>query len=166
MGGKATVAGEHPPFFVYGTLRRGGRYHEACLGGRVVTGSGPEPAILPGASLFRGPGYPYAVPEPDRPDAFVRGELFRPLPGRDAEVREVLDRLEGYRPGAPDNLYEPVVARVLRPDGTAVRARLYVAAPALARRLRVEGERIPGGDWMADGVARIGPADASDGPAG
>ncbi|WP_228473930.1 gamma-glutamylcyclotransferase family protein, partial [Streptomyces calidiresistens] len=158
------AAGGRPPFFVYGTLRRGGRYHGALLGGRVVTHGGPQPAILPGASLFRGPGYPYAVPEPDRPGALVRGELFRPLPGRDAEVQADLDRLEGYRPGAPDNLYERVVARVLLPDGGAVRARVYLAAPLLARRLRAEGERVPGGDWMADGAAGSGPRTDFDRP--
>ncbi|MQS08110.1 gamma-glutamylcyclotransferase [Streptomyces sp. IF17] len=145
-------------------MRRGGRYHGVCLGGRVVTHGGPEPAILPGASLFRGPGYPYAVPEPDRPGALVRGELIRPLPGRDAEVQADLDRLEGYRPGAPDNLYERVVARVLLSDGTAVRARVYLAAPVLARRLRAEGERVPDGDWMADRIAGSGPGQGVDRP--
>ncbi len=45
----------------------------------------------------------------------------------------------------PGNLYERVAREVTRADGTAVRAWVYVAAPAVAARLRAGGTLVEGG---------------------
>lgn len=130
------------PFFVYGTLRPGGRYHRPFLGGRTRA---EEPARLTGAVLYEGPGYPYAVEEPD---GVVRGDLVTAVPQAYDDLLAALDRLEEYVPGDPHNLYERVAKNVVRDrDGTTVRAWVYVAAPTVAARLRARGTRIEGGEW-------------------
>ncbi|WP_326596052.1 gamma-glutamylcyclotransferase family protein [Streptomyces sp. NBC_01803] len=141
------MGAESLPFFVYGTLRPGQVNHDWALRGRTAA---EEPAWLPGAVLYAGPGYPYAVPAPGGgADTVVSGELIHLLPGHFDAVLAVLDRLEDYAPGAPDNVYERVAAGVLRADGDPVRASLYLAAAPLAARLRASGTVIPGGDWLA-----------------
>ncbi|WP_267245686.1 gamma-glutamylcyclotransferase family protein [Streptomyces sp. PR69] len=141
------------PFFVYGTLRPGERNHDLFLAGRTAA---EEPARLVGAQLYEGPGYPYAVeaPDPAMDPAMdpacgqVAGELVTAAPGEYARLLAVLDRLEEYiAPGHPRNLYERVVRDVVRRDGTAARAWVYLAAPPLAERLRASGVLITGGDW-------------------
>ncbi|MFF4014158.1 gamma-glutamylcyclotransferase family protein [Streptomyces sp. NPDC001843] len=132
------------PFFVYGTLRPGEPNHHVFLRGRTRSA---EPARLPSAVLYAGPGYPYAVEEPG---ATVQGELVTALPEAYAGLLAALDRLEEYAPGNGRNLYERVERRVVREaDGTSVRAWVYVAAPPVAARLRERGTRIEGGDWLA-----------------
>ncbi|MEV5434651.1 gamma-glutamylcyclotransferase family protein [Streptomyces sp. NPDC052682] len=132
------------PFFVYGTLRPGEVNHDLFLRGRTRA---EEPGRLRGAVLYAGPGYPYAVEEPG---GVVAGELVTALPEVYGELLAELDRLEEYTPGSPRNLYERVAREVVRDaDGTAVRAWVYVAAPAVAARLRSRGKRIEGGDWRA-----------------
>lgn len=140
--------GQGLPFFVYGTLRPGECNHDLFLHGRTAA---EEPARLPGAELYDGPGYPYAVESSrTRGASGVVGDLLTAAPGEYADLLTVLDRLEEYvSPGHPRNLYERVALDVLRPDGTAVRAWVYVAAPDVAGRLRAHGTAIPGGDWCA-----------------
>nr|WP_206440530.1 gamma-glutamylcyclotransferase family protein [Streptomyces scabichelini] len=132
------------PFFVYGTLRPGEPNHDLFLLGRTVS---EVPGWLSGAALYEGPGYPYAVDEPG--GAVVRGELITPVPERYGQLLLALDRLEDYAPGDPENLYERVARDVTREDGTSVSAWVYVAAPAVAARLRSRGKLIEGGDWRA-----------------
>ncbi|MFD5449229.1 gamma-glutamylcyclotransferase family protein [Streptomyces sp. NPDC127100] len=133
---------ERRPFFVYGTLRPGGAHHARFLGGRTRA---VEPARLTGATLYSGPGYPWAV---EAPDGTVRGDLVIPVPEAYDDVLAALDRLEEYVPGDPGNLYDRVARDVVRDaDGTPVRAWVYVAAPAVAARLRARGVPVPGGDW-------------------
>lgn len=132
-----------PPFFVYGTLRTGEPNHARRLRGR--TGP-PHPGRLRDAVLYDGPGYPYAV---DEPGGVVHGELVRALPGEYHRLLVELDRLEEYVPGDPRNLYERVRREVLRGDGSTVSAWTYVAAPAVAARLRAGGTLIESGDWSA-----------------
>lgn len=128
------------PFFVYGTLRPGGRHHAWALDGRT---SREEPARMPGLALYEGPGFPYAVAGPGE----ARGDLVLPADAYYDEVVRVLDELEQYRPDDPRNVYERVAADVLRRDGGAVRAWVYLAAAPLAARLRAGGTRVPGDDW-------------------
>ncbi|MET7294316.1 gamma-glutamylcyclotransferase family protein [Streptomyces griseoloalbus] len=130
------------PFFVYGTLRPGETNHDRFLHGRTLR---EEPGRLRGAVLYEGPGYPYAVEETG---SVVGGELVTALPEAYPGLLTELDRLEEYAPGDPRNLYERVAREVVRDaDGTAVRAWVYVAAPAVAARLRARGKRIEGGEW-------------------
>lgn len=138
-----TTDPERLPFFVYGTLRPGEANHTRTLRGRTAH---EEPAKITGALLYAGPGYPYAIAGPA--DAVVHGALIRPRDADYDEVRAVLDRLEDYAPGAPDNLYERVVTDADCADGRTVRAWVYLAAEPLAARLRATGTPIEGGDWL------------------
>ena len=147
-------APEHPSVFVYGTLRPGQGNHARHVRGRTVS---EEPAVLPGAILYEGPGYPFALPEPD---SEVRGEILRPDPGQYASLLAALDELEGYRPGARDNLYERELRTVRLADGSTADAWVYFAAAPLARRLRGSGTPLPDGWWP---VARREPAGRDDG---
>ncbi|KPC58832.1 gamma-glutamylcyclotransferase family protein [Streptomyces chattanoogensis] len=145
-----TTEPERLPFFVYGTLRPGEANHTWTLRGRTTA---EEPARIAGALLYDGPGYPYAVAGPA--DAVVHGTLVHPRDTDYDEVRAVLDRLEGYAPGDPENVYERVVTEAVRPDGGTVRAWVYLAAAPLAARLRATGPLIEGGCWLsATAVAR------------
>ncbi|MEU7133607.1 gamma-glutamylcyclotransferase family protein [Streptomyces sp. NPDC046261] len=129
------------PFFVYGTLRPGRCNHDRFLRGRTVA---EVPALLRGAVLYEGPGFPYVVR--DR-SGEVHGELITVTPGAYGRVLAALDELEGHRPGDPRNLYERVVCEVSVEGGGAVRGWVYVAAERVAAQLRAVGTRVPGGDW-------------------
>ncbi|MGW1027024.1 gamma-glutamylcyclotransferase family protein [Streptomyces sp. NPDC002577] len=133
----------HLPFFVYGTLRPGECNHDLFLRGRTVT---EEPARLAGAVLYDGPGYPYVVEEDG---GVVLGELVTATPDGYAGLLARLDRLEGYAPGDPANIYERVARPVTCGDGRVVRAWVYVAAAAVAADLRANGKPIESGDWTA-----------------
>ncbi|WP_371678632.1 gamma-glutamylcyclotransferase family protein [Streptomyces sp. NBC_01276] len=134
------------PFFVYGTLRPGEVNHALFLRGRTAA---EEPARLPDAALYEGPGYPYAV---ERPGSAIAGELITPAPGAYGELLAALDLLEEYAgPDRPGNVYDRVARAAVRPDGTRVRAWVYLAAAPLARRLAASGTEIPGGDWLRRG---------------
>jgi gamma-glutamylcyclotransferase (GGCT)/AIG2-like uncharacterized protein YtfP len=133
------------PFFVYGTLLPGEVNHGLFLRGLIRS---EEPGRLADAVLYAGPGYPYAVEEPG--GGVVSGELVTALPEAYAALLAELDRLEEYVPGDPRSLYVRVERKVVRAaDGAAVRAWVYVAAPAVATRLRARGRAIGGGDWRA-----------------
>ncbi|MFI5862509.1 gamma-glutamylcyclotransferase family protein [Streptomyces sp. NPDC051546] len=144
--GEGTIPpGEELPFFVYGTLRPGEVNHDLFLRGRTAA---EEPARLPDAALYEGPGYPYAVDRPGSGSA-IAGELVTPVPGAYGELLLALDLLEEYAgPGHPANIYDRTAREALRPDGTPVRAWVYLAAPPLAHRLARSGTPIPGGDWL------------------
>ncbi|MEU6271666.1 gamma-glutamylcyclotransferase family protein [Streptomyces populi] len=130
------------PFFVYGTLRPGERNHDLFLRGRTRS---EEPGRMRGLVLYAGPGYPYAV---DEPAGAVRGEIVTARPGAYEELLAELDELEEYVPGDATGLYERVARDAVRADGvTVVRTWVYVAAPAVAARLRSGGELIEDGDW-------------------
>ncbi|MFF5896080.1 gamma-glutamylcyclotransferase family protein [Streptomyces argenteolus] len=147
MPADAPAAGSQLPFFVYGTLLPGERNHDRFLRGRTRA---EQPAVLPGALLYEGPGYPYAV----EGHGTVHGSLVTADPSAYAELLGLLDDLEQYLgPGHPRNLYE----RMARPallgqavSGTAVpvRAWVYLAAGAVARSLRTGGTLVPGGNWL------------------
>ncbi|SDK59814.1 gamma-glutamylcyclotransferase family protein [Streptomyces indicus] len=146
------------PFFVYGTLRPGEynyrRFLESCT-------AAAEPALWRGAVLYEGPGYPYAVEETSAGAGggarTVHGDLVTPEPEGYARLLALLDRLEDYVPGDPHNDYERV-ARAVEAASGPVEAWVYVAAPAVAARLRASGRELPGGDWLmrAGAPARTG----------
>ncbi|MBC3989227.1 gamma-glutamylcyclotransferase [Streptomyces sp. AC563] len=82
---------ERLPFFVYGTLRPGGRHHAWALRGRTRA---QEPARMPGLALYEGPGYPYAVET-----GTVRSETAAAPPADRTEAgRERGDRTDAGRP--------------------------------------------------------------------
>ncbi|PJM99674.1 hypothetical protein CG740_29550 [Streptomyces sp. CB01201] len=137
-----TGAAEPPlPLFVYGTLRPGERYHRRFLAGRTRS---ERPALLTGALLYDGPGYPYAIPG----DGTITGTLIGLDPAVHPELLSALDELEEYvGPGHPRNLYDRLVREALV-DGRPVRSWVYLAAPRLARELLAGGTPIPGGDWL------------------
>jgi gamma-glutamylcyclotransferase (GGCT)/AIG2-like uncharacterized protein YtfP len=131
------------PFFVYGTLCPGEPNHDVFLRGRTA---GERPAVLPGALLYEGPGYPYAI----EGHGTVQGTLVTAAPGLYGELLALLDNLEGYiGPDHPRNLYERVVREVV-PAGqeVAVRAWVYLAAASVTRTLRTGGTLIAGGRWL------------------
>jgi gamma-glutamylcyclotransferase (GGCT)/AIG2-like uncharacterized protein YtfP len=135
---------ERLPFFVYGTLRPGRVNHDRFLRGRTAA---EEPGRMRGAVLYEGPGYPYAVAAPDRPGAEIRGELVIPAAAHYDALLATLDQLECYAPGDPRNLYERVAREILLGGGRTARAWVYLAPEGAARRLRVSGTPVPGGDW-------------------
>ncbi|CAM5497474.1 Gamma-glutamylcyclotransferase OS=Streptomyces alboniger OX=132473 GN=CP975_11085 PE=4 SV=1 [Streptomyces alboniger] len=107
-----------------------------------------EPAVLPRAALYAGPGYPYAVE--DAASGPIHGELVTAAPSAHDPLLAALDLLEEYAPDDPRNLYERVVREVTRTaDGTTALAWVYVAAPRVAERLRASGTVIGGGDWSS-----------------
>ncbi|MFE4212465.1 gamma-glutamylcyclotransferase family protein [Streptomyces sp. NPDC056844] len=146
------------PFFVYGTLLPGEPNHDRFLRGRTCE---ERPAVLPGALLYEGPGYPYAV----EGHGTVHGALVTAAPGAYAELLGLLDDLEEFLgPGHPRNLYERVARQAVpAPDvprepgpgqpsageSEPVRAWVYLAAGAVARSLRTGGTPVPGGDWLS-----------------
>lgn len=173
----ATEPMERLPFFVYGTLRPGGRHYAWALRGRTVR---EESARMAGLVLYEGPGYPYAIevgpdreagdpqpaPEagahgqahgqaPGQARAWVHGDLVYPTDAAYPAVVRALDELEEYRPGRADSLYERVVRPARRGDGGSVRAWVYLAGAHLASRLRAAGTVVPGGDWQRHQV-RLG----------
>lgn len=131
------------PFFVYGTLRPGEHNHDLFLRGRTCS---EEPGLLHGAVLYDGPGYPYAVAGDG---GTVSGEIVTARPGVYEELLADLDHLEEYVPGDPHGLYERVERDVTAAEGRTVRAWVYLAAPAVAARLRARGRLIEGGDWLS-----------------
>ncbi|MGW6912390.1 gamma-glutamylcyclotransferase family protein [Kitasatospora sp. NPDC054939] len=128
------------PFFVYGTLRTGGRNHAVHLAGRCAA---VRPAVLEGAALHDGPGFPYAVPDPAHR---IVGELVTVRPGAYAPALAALDRLEDCR---ADGTGEYVRERltVTADDGEHVDAWVYLAGPAVAAALRSQPALIASGDW-------------------
>ncbi|AJF65074.1 divalent cation tolerance protein CutA [Streptomyces vietnamensis] len=124
--------GEERPFFVYGTLRPGGYNHDRFLAGRIGT---EADAVLHGAVLHDGPGYPYVVPAHG---GRVVGTLLTPSSGDYSDLFGLLDRLElpvGYERVAMD------VERVR--DGAKVSAWVFLASPDAPL-----GPVIESGDWF------------------
>ncbi|MEU5688748.1 hypothetical protein DEJ48_26785 [Streptomyces venezuelae] len=138
------------PFFVYGTLRPGEPNHAAHLRGRTAR---EEPALLPDAVLYDGPGYPYAVEHPGKGP--VHGDLLTALPAAYLPLLHALDHLEEYAPGDPHNLYVRVARDVLDRTGAPVPAWVYVAAPRIAAGLRASGSLIGSGDWASHRNAQL-----------
>ncbi|MFB6892261.1 gamma-glutamylcyclotransferase family protein [Kitasatospora sp. NPDC056327] len=130
------------PFFVYGTLLTGERNHAAFLAGRCA---GVRAAVLEGAALHAGPGFPYAVPDA-APGRRITGELVTILPAAHPGTLAALDRLEDCRPDG-GGLYVRRRLTVRTDDGEPADAWVYLAGPAAAARLRARPALIASGDW-------------------
>ncbi|MEV7353721.1 gamma-glutamylcyclotransferase family protein [Kitasatospora sp. NPDC059811] len=130
------------PFFVYGTLRSGGRNHAAHLAGRCAD---IRPAVLDGATLHDGPGYPYAVPDAT-PGRRIVGELITVRPGAYAGALAALDRLEDCRADGT-GLYVRRRLPVRTAAGEVREAWVYFAGPVVESRLRERPAVIDSGDW-------------------
>ncbi|MBD0689225.1 hypothetical protein BG452_26290 [Streptomyces sp. CBMA123] len=134
------------PFFVYGTLRSGGHNHARHLAGRCA---GIRPAVLEGAALHDGPGFPYAVPDPT-PGRRVVGELITLRPGAYPGTLTALDLLEDCRADGT-GLYVRRRLAVRTAAGDLCDAWVYLAGPAAEARLRARPALIASGDWTAVG---------------
>lgn len=134
-----TAAPDQPdhrlPVFVYGTLRPGGRlhHHVAAVATRI------RPADLPGHVLHGGPTHPWVAPGA----GLVRGDLVAIAADRYHRALADLDRVEMVVPGAGDNEYERVAARVEPDVGAAVTAWVWRAGPGAPL-----GPVIASGDWF------------------
>ena len=138
--------------FVYGTLKRGGRYHDRyCRGALSI-----EPGRVSGRIYFAAAGYPVLVVEKssvladgsaDRDAdlaaqtaasaAIVAGEsatgdvVGEIVTFDDGETRlAAIDELEGFRPGAA-SLYGRVLLAARKTDGRLVAAWTYVEGDVL-----------------------------------
>ncbi|MEV7771308.1 gamma-glutamylcyclotransferase family protein [Kitasatospora sp. NPDC086791] len=144
---------EELPFFVYGTLRSGGRNHAAHLAGRCAA---IRPAVLDGAALHEGPGFPYAVLDAT-PGRRIVGELITVRPGAYTGALAALDLLEECRAdGTGLYVRRRMAVRTAAVGATAVRtavagapqdAWVYLAGPAAEARLRERPALIASGDW-------------------
>lgn len=139
----APAPAEHLPVFVYGTLRHGGRFHDAYLAGRFEHA---VPATLHGAVMWDNRGaYPYLALDPE--GGPVVGELFSISPATFEAVLAGLDHLEGHVPGRSGNLYERRIVEVATDEGPQ-RAWVYVIDADAAPDLDEELPRVPDGDWL------------------
>ncbi|MFH8380345.1 gamma-glutamylcyclotransferase family protein [Kitasatospora sp. NPDC018058] len=139
---EASPVEEALPFFVYGTLRSGGRNHAVHLAGRCAE---IRPAVLEGAALHAGPGFPYAVPDPT-PGRRIVGELITVRPGAYAGALATLDELEECRADGT-GLYVRRRLAVWTAAGEQREAWVYLAGPAAEARLRARPALIASGDW-------------------
>lgn len=134
------------PFFVYGTLKPGHFNYGRYLAGRTVE---ELPASLAGAAIFSPGPFPFLTLEPDLvlPGDVARGALITVAPEQYAEALPLLDKLEGYREGGGDNLYERLALDVETAGGPR-RAWVYVAAARALRLIRGgRMRRVAGGVW-------------------
>ncbi|WP_031067174.1 gamma-glutamylcyclotransferase family protein [Streptomyces sp. NRRL WC-3742] len=146
MSRVASVSGDALPFFVYGTLRSGGHNHAAHLAGRCAD---VRPAVLDGAALHEGPGYPFAVPD-STPGRRVLGELITVRPGAYAQALASLDRLEDCREdGTGLYVRRRLAVRIGSGTGETREAWVYLAGPVVAARLHERPALIASGDWSA-----------------
>ncbi|MEU8510302.1 gamma-glutamylcyclotransferase family protein [Kitasatospora sp. NPDC048722] len=133
---------ESLPFFVYGTLRSDGHNHAVHLAGRCAD---IRPAVLEGAALHDGPGFPWAVPDPT-PGRRIVGELVTVRPGAYAGALADLDRLEECRADGT-GLYVRQRRAVRTAAGETREAWVYLAGPTAEEELRARPALITSGDW-------------------
>jgi gamma-glutamylcyclotransferase (GGCT)/AIG2-like uncharacterized protein YtfP len=124
MGGASSGTDYVGLVFVYGTLKRGERYHEE-LGGAIFEGS----AELRGLELYNLGPFPMAISNAQAQTP-VSGEIYRVTP----QQLQALDRFEG----AP-RLYQRELRSLL--DGR--RAWVYLGSPQQVRFVQA----IPSGSW-------------------
>ncbi|GAB7187720.1 gamma-glutamylcyclotransferase family protein [Kitasatospora sp. Ki12] len=131
------------PFFVYGTLRSGGRNHTVHLAGRCAD---IRPAVLDGAALHEGPGFPYAVLDAT-PGRRIVGELITIRPSAYDGALAALDHLEECRADGTGLYVRRRLAVRAAADDEPQDAWVYLAGPAAEARLRERPALIGSGDW-------------------
>jgi len=114
---------EHPPIFIYGTLRPGQKNYGRFLAGRT---SEEIPATTSGELyLFLDPGgarYPFLIPGNET----VHGDLVYLKNRFHAETLEDLDHLEGYDPRTDKGLYLRRLRQVVTESGERISAWTYL----------------------------------------
>lgn len=131
--------------FVYGTLKPGGRYHDAYCGGFNFEGI----EATTRGRLFDFPqlGYPGAV---ESETESIHGVLLR-FQHPESEILPRLDKLEGYDPHRADQFNEyyrkQVEVRTESPTGRLYRAWCYFMTKEIVHRLG--GAFIASGRWNA-----------------
>ncbi|MFE8699515.1 gamma-glutamylcyclotransferase [Cytobacillus sp. FJAT-54145] len=116
--------------FVYGTLRKHGKYHELLKDARCLV----EQAWIYGELYDTGLGYPTMMPSEDK---VVYGEMYE----INNEQLWQIDKLEDYVAGRSNNLYERVTYNVFT-DQDSLEAYIYVS-----NRKDLHVTPIPHGDW-------------------
>jgi gamma-glutamylcyclotransferase (GGCT)/AIG2-like uncharacterized protein YtfP len=126
--------------FVYGTLRRGQKWHH--LVERLVKAA--FPATAPGRLYhLADKGYPAVLAG----EGTVAGEVleFDEI----EEALRILDELEDYYgPGHPQNEYDRVVVAAMDNEGTEHPVYMYVCTEHKENWLSQSGVHIPSGDWL------------------
>ncbi|TWT27012.1 gamma-glutamylcyclotransferase [Planomicrobium sp. CPCC 101110] len=113
--------------FVYGSLKKGGKYHCYLDEATLVA----EYAVANGIIYDSGLGYPAAVlSEPGK----ITGEIYD-IPD---ELWPALDDLEGYTGGAETDLFDKVTATV-ESNGDTIEAIVYVAKDPKLLKTKVAG---------------------------
>jgi gamma-glutamylcyclotransferase (GGCT)/AIG2-like uncharacterized protein YtfP/cation transport regulator ChaC len=125
--------------FVYGTLRKHEHNHHLMEGAEVIA----EQAWTNGQLCDTGLGYP-AIKESNKETVF--GELYMVT---DTQLQR-LDRLEGYKPGAANNLYNRIQQTIFHDRGS-TEAFVYVMAEHYKDLLK---KQIPSGDWKWNNHAK------------
>lgn len=124
--------------FTYGTLKRGGKYHDYLQEASLVA----EHAIAKGALYDTGLGYPAMIPSDSEE---TTGEIY--------EVPDVLwpalDFLEDYAGNPETDLYDKITIQV-RTGGKTVEVLAYVAkAPELLKT------KIEDGHWQVEHAVQL-----------
>ena len=119
--------------FTYGTLKRGGKYHDYLEEASLVA----EHAVAKGALYDTGLGYPAMVPSD-----------FEETTGEIYEVPDVLwpalDFLEDYSGDPEIDLYDKISIQVQTDEGT-LEAKVYVA-----KAMELLKTRITDGHWQVE----------------
>jgi gamma-glutamylcyclotransferase (GGCT)/AIG2-like uncharacterized protein YtfP len=137
--------GEELPFFVYGTLRPKDFNYVAHFQGR--TAQELNGFYLPNAALYSLGRFP-ATLETSQADRKVWGDLIYIPPQIYSQLRVEIDALEWFTPGATDNWYWRVAREAVSPEGTKIRAWVYVATQTWFDTLPDPPQLIPPGDWL------------------
>lgn len=124
--------------FVYGTLRRGQKYHE-LIAGKIKS---MQNATARGILYDLPCGYPAMISG----EGAVCGELFELDDAEEALT--VLDELEDYHGPGKVNEYERVQITVVAEDGTAKSCYAYVYPEERRAWLEKNGMRVSSGDWI------------------
>jgi gamma-glutamylcyclotransferase (GGCT)/AIG2-like uncharacterized protein YtfP len=130
-------------YFVYGTLRPGGRYWSNVSDYIEHY----EPALLEGFAIYHLPeGYPAMIADED---ASVFGDVLYVRSRCNDLVLDILDEIEGCNQPGRANLYDRLKVEVKRLGARMqpVVADTYVYASARHAYLRSAGTRVIHGDW-------------------